>query len=177
MSLLTEVSLELEPGWSAGLCSVGLSVAEVTIPAVEGRDKPRETIPTLVCLASSVEEDEVGVRFFGLGNLLGGGASNNCGCNCGYPSNNYPSNNYPSNNYPSNNYPSNSGSYQQNCQCNNQLTFQDKYGNTHGACRRPDETGKRWCYTTGTYPGCSDASQSQRYPNNPWSYQACSYSG
>merc|ERR1711936_829304 len=65
-------------------------------------------------------EDEVGVRFFGLGNLLGGGASNNCGCNCGYPSNNYPSNNYPSNNYPSNNYPSNnypsnSGSYQQNC--------------------------------------------------------------
>merc|ERR1711936_1379569 len=59
MSLLTEVSLELEPGWSAGLCSVGLSVAEVTIPAVEGRDKPRETIPTLVCLASSEEEEEV----------------------------------------------------------------------------------------------------------------------
>merc|ERR1711936_1488752 len=58
MSLLTEVSLELEPGWSAGLCSVGLSVAEITIPAVEGRDKPRETIPTLVFLASSVEEEE-----------------------------------------------------------------------------------------------------------------------
>merc|ERR1712061_227507 len=122
-------------------------------------------------------EDEVGVRFFGLGDLLGGGASNNCGCNCGYPSNNYPSNNYPSNNYPSNNYPSNSGSYQQNCQCNNQLTFQDNYGNTHGACRRADETGKRWCYTMGGYPGCSDARQSQRFPNNPWSYQACSYSG
>merc|ERR1711936_422889 len=59
MSLLTEVSLELEPGWSAGLCSVGLSVAEITIPAVEGRDKPRETIPTLVCLVSSEEEEEV----------------------------------------------------------------------------------------------------------------------
>jgi len=67
------------------------------------------------------------------------------------------------------------GSYQQNCQCNNQLTFQDKYGRIHGACRRADETGRRWCYTTGGY--CSDARQSQRYPNNPWSYQACSYSG
>merc|ERR1712241_1414411 len=110
-------------------------------------------------------EDGVGVRFFGLGSLLGGGANNNCGCNCGYPSNNYPSNNYPSN----------SGSYQQNCQCNNQLTFQDQYGRIHGACRRADETGRRWCYTTGGY--CSDARQSQRYPNNPWSYQACSYSG
>merc|ERR1712020_16682 len=30
-------------------------------------------------------EDEVGVRFFGLENLLGGGGSN-CGCNCGYNS-------------------------------------------------------------------------------------------
>merc|ERR1712165_579530 len=122
-------------------------------------------------------EDEVGVRFFGLENLLGGGGGNNCGCNCGYnqyPSNSYPSNNYPSNNYPSNNYPSNNG--QNSCQCNYQLTFQDKYGNTHGACRRPDETGRTWCYTTGGW-GCSDARQSQRFPNNPWSYQACSFSG
>ena len=108
-------------------------------------------------------EGEPGVRFFGLENLLGGGGSNNCGCNCGY--NQYPQNNYPSNNYPSNNYPSNSGntyvmivcstvehiwnqlhvhhnvqldvgiSGQNSCQCNYQLTFQDKYGNTHGACR------------------------------------------
>merc|ERR1712066_1092246 len=29
-------------------------------------------------------EDGVGVRFFGLENLLGGGGGNNCGCNCGY---------------------------------------------------------------------------------------------
>merc|ERR1712141_453454 len=109
-------------------------------------------------------EDEVGVRFFGLENILGGGG-NNCGCNCGYPQNNYPSNNYPSNNYPSNNYPSNnnpSNNYQQQgrCQCNYQLTFQDKYGGTHGACRQADQTGRTWCYTTGGYPGCSDARQS-----------------
>merc|ERR1711953_703714 len=117
-------------------------------------------------------EDGVGVRFFGLENLLGGG--NNCGCNCGY--NQYPQNNYPSNNYPSNTYPSNSNSNQQQggCQCNYQLTFQDKYGRTHGACKQADQTGRTWCYTTGGYPGCSDARQSQRFPNNPWSYQACS---
>merc|ERR1711994_160134 len=64
-------------------------------------------------------EDEVGVRFFGLENLLGGGS--NCGCNCGY-NQGYPSNSYPSNSYPSNNYPSNSTCQQQSrCQCNNQL--------------------------------------------------------
>merc|ERR1712241_1449824 len=124
-------------------------------------------------------EDEVGVRFFGLENLLGGGS--NCGCNCGYnqgyPSNSYPSNSYPSNNYPSNNYPSNSNFQQQSrCQCNNQLTFRDRYGRTHGACITADQTGRTWCYTTGGYPGCSDARQSQRFPNNPWSYQACSSS-
>merc|ERR1712117_219836 len=114
-------------------------------------------------------ENEPGTRFFGLENLLGGGSNNNCGCNCGYPSNNYPSNNYPSNNYPSN-----SGNYQQQCQCNNNLTFRDKYGNVHGACRRPDETGKTWCYT---YGGCPDSRPSSRFPNNPWSYQACTYYG
>merc|ERR1711992_152930 len=121
-------------------------------------------------------EDGVGVRFFGLENILGGGG-NNCGCNCGYPQNNYPSNNYPSNTYPSNTYPSNNYQQQGRCQCNYQLTFQDRYGNTHGACRRADQTGRTWCYTTGGYPGCSDARQSQRFPNNPWSYQACSSSG
>merc|ERR1711892_1025852 len=102
-------------------------------------------------------EDQPGTRFFGLENLLGGGSSN-C-CNCGYNNNNYPSssnnNNYPSNNSPSNNFPSNSNS----CQCNYNLTFQDQYGNTNGACKRADETGRTWCYTTGY--GCSDARQSQ----------------
>lgn len=92
-------------------------------------------------------ENQPGTRFFGLENLLGGG--NNC-CNCGYTTGN-------------------------RCQCRNDLTFQDQYGNIHGACRRADETGRVWCYTTGY--GCSDARQSQRFPNNPWSYQACGFNG
>merc|ERR1711879_642498 len=114
-------------------------------------------------------EDEVGVRFFGLENLLGGGGSN-CGCNSGYNSgyNQYPQN--------TNSYPSNSFQQQGQCQCNNALTFQDKYGRTHGACITADNTGRKWCYTTGGYPGCPDASASKRFPNNPWSYQACSSS-
>eukprot|EP00092_Neocalanus_flemingeri_P093149 GFUD01118365.1.p1 GENE.GFUD01118365.1~~GFUD01118365.1.p1 ORF type:complete len:245 (+),score=57.98 GFUD01118365.1:32-766(+) len=117
-------------------------------------------------------EDQPGTRFFGLDTLLGGGNSNccNCGTSNNYPSNNYPSNNYPSNNSPSNNYPTQSYS----CQCNNNLTFQDQYGNTNGACRRADETGRTWCYTNG---GCSDGRQSQRFPSNPWSYQACNSNG
>merc|ERR1711936_701779 len=106
-------------------------------------------------------EGDAGTRFFGLENLLGGGNNNNCGCNCGYQPN------YPNNNYPNNNF-------QQQCQCNYNLTFRDKYGNTHGACRRADETGRTWCYT---YGGCPDSRQSNRFPNNPWSYQACQYSG
>merc|ERR1712038_1350760 len=104
--------------------------------------------------------EDTNTRLFG---LFGG----NNGCNCGCPQNNYPSNNYPSNNY----------QQQGRCECNYQLTFQDKYGRTHGACRQADQTGRTWCYTTGGYPGCSDARQSQRFPNNPWSYQACSSSG
>merc|ERR1712168_1241986 len=92
-------------------------------------------------------EDQPGTRFFGLENLLGINNSNNC-CNCGYNNNNIVS-----------------------CQCRYDLTFQDNYGNTHGACKRADETGRVWCYTTG-WGGCSDARQSNRYPNNPWSYQA-----
>jgi len=123
-------------------------------------------------------EAEPGVRFFGLENLLGGGSNNNCGCNCGYnnyPQNNYPQNNYPQNNYPQNNYPSssNNNNYVQ-CQCNNNLTFRDKYGNIHGACKRADQTGRTWCYT---YGGCPDSQPSSKFPNNPWSYQACNYYG
>merc|ERR1712061_833581 len=131
-------------------------------------------------------EDGVGVRFFGLENLLGGGGGSNCGCNCGYNSGynsgynqgsnsgfNSGYNQYPQN---SNSYPSNSFQQQGQCQCNNALTFQDKYGRTHGACITADNSGRKWCYTTGGYPGCSDASPSKRFPNNPWSYQACSSS-
>merc|ERR1712107_591667 len=92
-------------------------------------------------------ENEPGTRFFGLENLLGGG--NNCGCNCG-------------------------GFTQQRCQCNYNLTFRDRYGNIHGACKRADNTGRTWCYTNG---GCADGQPSSRFPNNPWSYQACNNYG
>merc|ERR1712038_1462205 len=98
-------------------------------------------------------EDQPGTRFFG---LFGGGPNNNNCCNCGYNNNN-------------NNIPS------VRCECRYDLVFQDNRGNTHGACRTADETGKRWCYTTGY--GCRDARQSQRYPNNPWSYVACPNNG
>merc|ERR1719308_48893 len=99
-------------------------------------------------------EDQPGTRFFGLENLLGiNNNNNNCCNNCGYNNNNIVS-----------------------CQCRYDLTFQDNYGNTHGACKRADESGRVWCYTTG-WGGCSDARQSNRYPNNPWSYQACPYNG
>eukprot|EP00092_Neocalanus_flemingeri_P099116 GFUD01126433.1.p1 GENE.GFUD01126433.1~~GFUD01126433.1.p1 ORF type:complete len:176 (-),score=37.42 GFUD01126433.1:176-703(-) len=57
------------------------------------------------------------------------------------------------------------------CQCRNDLTFQDKNGNTHGACKRADETGRVWCYTSGY--GCSDAGESKRFPANTWSYLGC----
>merc|ERR1719507_614106 len=104
-------------------------------------------------------------RFF-----LGGG-----GNNCNYPSNNnnhYPSNNhvssYPSNNhnshYPSNNYNS--------CQCTS-LSWTDHYGVVNGNCRSQDHGKGTWCYTTGWNSGCRDLHSSKRYPNNPWSYQAC----
>merc|ERR1712112_427606 len=115
-------------------------------------------------------EDDAGTRFFGLENLLGGGS--NCGCNCGGQSGGYNNGGYNNGGY------NNNGGFNQpqvQCQCNNQLTFRDKYGNTHGACRRADETGRTWCYT---YGGCPDSRPSKRFPNNPWSYQACNqYSG
>merc|ERR1739844_377292 len=112
-------------------------------------------------------EDQPGLSFFGLETLLGGG-NNNC-CNCGGSGYNSGYNNGYNNGY-------NTGGGSGRCQCNYNLTFQDKYGQTHGACKRADETGRLWCYTTGY--GCSDARQSQRFPSNPWSYQACgSFSG
>jgi len=109
-----------------------------------------------------------------------------------YPSNSYPSNNYvsssnsyPSNNYvsssnsyPSNNYVSSSNSYPSNnygssCQCT-QLSFTDHQGNVNGKCQSYDSGKGAWCYTTGWNSGCTDLHKSQKFPNNPWSYQACS---
>jgi len=104
-----------------------------------------------------------------------------------YPSNNYvsSSNSYPSNNYvsssnsyPSNNYVSSSNSYPSNnygssCQCT-QLSFTDHQGNVNGKCQSYDSGKGAWCYTTGWNSGCTDLHKSQKFPNNPWSYQACS---
>jgi len=123
--------------------------------------------------------------------------SNNYGSssNTHHPSNNYgsssntyhPSNNhgtssnthYPSNNYvsSSNSYPSNSISSSNNynrCQCT-LLSFTDHQGNVNGKCQSYDSGKGSWCYTTGWDSGCTDLHRSQKFPNNPWSYQACSY--
>merc|ERR1711913_178842 len=115
--------------------------------------------------------------------------------NCNYPSNNYgssstnyhPSNNYGSSSnthYPSNNYVSSSNSYPSNsisssnnynrCQCA-LLSFTDHQGNVNGNCQSYDSGKGSWCYTTGWDSGCTDLHRSQKFPNNPWSYQACSY--
>merc|ERR1712079_489848 len=133
------------------------------------------------------------------------GGNNNCNYpsnNYGSSSNNYhPSNNYgsssnthhPSNNYgsssntyhPSNNYgsssnthyPSNSISSSNNynrCQCTLH-SFTDHHGNVNGKCQSYDSGKGSWCYTTGWDSGCTDLHRSQKFPNNPWSYQACSY--
>jgi len=135
-------------------------------------------------------EDQPGTRFFG---LFGGGNNNCCNCppqynnnnggynsgyNNGYNSgynNGYNNGVSGSNNGSNNGYNSGYNNGSTRCKCDNRLVFQDKYGATHGACKRGDETGKRWCYTTGY--GCQDARQSQRFPNNPWSYIACQYQG
>eukprot|EP00088_Acartia_fossae_P014988 TRINITY_DN1810_c1_g1_i1.p1 TRINITY_DN1810_c1_g1~~TRINITY_DN1810_c1_g1_i1.p1 ORF type:complete len:271 (+),score=49.76 TRINITY_DN1810_c1_g1_i1:147-959(+) len=63
-----------------------------------------------------------------------------------------------------------------NCQCSS-LTFTSN-GQTYGNCRTPDNTGRYWCYTTGwNNNGCNDLKSSSRYPNNPWSYNACNVQG
>merc|ERR1711872_1058087 len=66
----------------------------------------------------------------------------------------------------------NSGS---RCQCTSQTFYSN--GQVQGNCRSRDETGRVWCYTTGWNSGCGDLHSSSRYPNNPWSYNACSNYG
>merc|ERR1711990_812856 len=64
------------------------------------------------------------------------------------------------------------------CRCStNHLIFKDERGKTHGDCQSSDNTGQKWCYTTGWNSGCGDLVKSQRYSNNPWSYEACSGGG
>merc|ERR1711971_405423 len=131
-------------------------------------------------------EDEPGTRFFG---GLFGGQQQHCG-SCCYNSQPFNNNNngFNSNsqNQGFNNNQNqgfnnqNQGSNNQNngrCQCDYSLTFRDQNGNTHGACQRRDNTGRTWCYTTGRNNNRGDLQNSRRFPNNPWSYNACSNQG
>merc|ERR1711970_1193168 len=140
-------------------------------------------------------EDEPGTRFFG---GLFGGQQLHCG-SCCYNSQPFNNNGFNSNfqnqgfnnqnqgfnnqNQGFNNQGFNSqnqGFNNQNngrCQCDYSLTFRDQNGNTHGACQRRDNTGRTWCYTTGRNNNCGDLQNSKRFPNNPWSYNACSNQG
>merc|ERR1711899_151832 len=110
-------------------------------------------------------EDQPGTRFFG--GLFGG--TPHCG-SCCY--NSQPFNNQGFNQNQGFNNQNNRG-----CQCDYSLTFRDQNGNTHGACQRRDNTGRTWCYTTGWSNNCGDLQTSKRFPNNPWSYTACSNQG
>merc|ERR1712024_237795 len=130
-------------------------------------------------------EDEPGTRFFG--GLFGG--TPHCG-SCCYNSQPFNNNGFNSNfqnqggfnnqGFNSQGFNQNQGFNNQNnrvCQCDYSLTFRDQNGNTHGACQRRDNTGRTWCYTTGWSNNCGDLQSSKRYPNNPWSYTACSNQG
>merc|ERR1719474_2213213 len=91
--------------------------------------------------------------------LFGLGGNNNCG-NCGNCGGNFIGGS------------SSSGGYNSRCQCTSQTFYSN--GKVQGNCRSRDETGRLWCYTTGWNSGCGDLRSSSRYPNNPWSYNACS---
>merc|ERR1711962_412879 len=130
-------------------------------------------------------EDQPGTRFFG--GLFGG--TPHCG-SCCYNSQPFNNNGFNSNfqnqggfnnqGFNSQGFNQNQGFNNQNnrvCQCDYSLTFRDQNGNTHGACQRRDNTGRTWCYTTGWSNNCGDLQTSKRYPNNPWSYTACSNQG
>merc|ERR1711936_1150027 len=58
------------------------------------------------------------------------------------------------------------------CQCSS-LTFRDANGVVQGNCLTVDSTGAQWCYVEAAYSSCQDLVPSKRFPNNPWSYEAC----
>merc|ERR1711874_497260 len=58
------------------------------------------------------------------------------------------------------------------CQCSS-LTFRDANGVVQGNCLTVDSTGAQWCYVEQAYSSCQDLVPSKRFPNNPWSYEAC----
>merc|ERR1712184_113992 len=58
------------------------------------------------------------------------------------------------------------------CQCSS-LTFRDANGVVQGNCLTVDSTGAQWCYVDSAFSSCQDLVPSKRFPNNPWSYEAC----
>merc|ERR1711902_474596 len=58
------------------------------------------------------------------------------------------------------------------CQCSS-LTFLDSAGVEQGNCKTVDGTGAQWCYVDSTASTCQDLVPSDRFPHNPWSYEAC----
>merc|ERR1711936_581694 len=58
------------------------------------------------------------------------------------------------------------------CQCSS-ITFLDSAGVEQGNCKTVDGTGAQWCYVDSTASTCQDQVPSERFPHNPWSYEAC----
>ena len=58
------------------------------------------------------------------------------------------------------------------CQCSS-LTFRDSASIIQGNCKTVDSTGAQWCYVDSAHSSCQDLVPSQRFPHNPWSYEAC----
>merc|ERR1739842_109024 len=58
------------------------------------------------------------------------------------------------------------------CQCSS-LTFVDSSGHIQGNCKSVDNSGAQWCYVDSHHSSCQDLVYSKRFPDNPWSYEAC----
>merc|ERR1711936_1451589 len=58
------------------------------------------------------------------------------------------------------------------CQCSS-ITFLDSAGVEQGNCKTVDGTGAQWCYVDQLPSTCQDMVPSERFPHNPWSYEAC----
>merc|ERR1739842_18945 len=58
------------------------------------------------------------------------------------------------------------------CQCSS-ITFLDSAGEEQGNCKTVDGTGAQWCYVDHLPSTCQDMLPSERFPHNPWSYEAC----
>merc|ERR1712117_705681 len=53
------------------------------------------------------------------------------------------------------------------------LAFLDSAGVEQGNCKTVDGTGAQWCYVDHLPSSCQDMVPSERFPHNPWSYEAC----